>query len=345
MCKNPLKGFTIGTTLSGKAELKITSYAVDHVERVNGAWIVADNPRVSAYADKVSRDWQEIPCGHCVDCRLQHSRTWANRCLMELAFYEPFECWFITLTYDDEHLLDVGSNMFAGTLVKEDLQKFWKRLRFKANYDGDPARIRYYACGEYGHRPGPNGSGLRPHYHAILYGYPLVDIVPWCKSKTGHQLFRSEKLESIWKNGIVAISPVTWDTAAYTARYILKKNIINDKVYHKENVIPEFTTMSRNPGIGRDYYEKYKGRIYDFDEIILKTEEGGIKVKPPRYFDNLYERIEPDNLKEIKEKRKEMRDASTILKMSRTDKDYLDQLRTEEEVLVGKIKALRRDKL
>lgn len=345
MCKHPLKAFTIGTTLSGKADLKITSYNTDHVEKVNGVWIAAENARTSAYAEKVSREWQEIPCGHCVDCRLQHSRMWANRCMMELNYYEPCECWFLTLTYDDEHLLDVGSRIFAGTLVKEDLQKFWKRLRRDADYHGDPARIRYFACGEYGTKPSENGKGFRPHYHAILYGYPLVDIEPWTRSKTGHQLFKSPKLERIWKNGIVSLSPVTWDTCAYTARYVLKKAFKDSKLYQKENVIPEFTTMSRDPGIGRDYYEEHKKKIYDFDEIIIQTSDGGIKVKPPRYFDNRFEAENEEEIKKIKERRREKAETVTLNKMCQTDLEYLDMLRNEEMQLMNKVKSLKRNKI
>lgn len=343
MCKHPLKGFTIGTTQNGKAELKICSYSTDHVEKVNNVWIAAENSFVSNYATDVSREWQEIPCGKCVDCRLQHSRMWANRCMMELAYYDPCECWFITLTYDNEHLPDVGSSVFAGTLVKEDLQKFWKRLRRNAEYHGDPARIRYFACGEYG-----TGTSLfRPHYHAILYGFPLVDIVPWGKSKSGNMLFRSNKLEEIWNKGIVAISPVTWDTCAYTARYVMKKldKTYNGKLYEKENVIPEFITMSRNPGIGRQYYEDNKDKIYRFDEIILKTNDGGIKVKPPKYYDSLYECEAPEKLEIIKNKRKENTETNRLLKLSHTDLSYLDMLIAEERKMVSKIKSLRRDKV
>lgn len=338
MCKHPLKGFTIGTTASGKAELKITSYNCDHVEKVNNVWIPAESKFVSNYASQVSRDWQEIPCGHCIDCRLQHSRMWANRCMMELNYYDPCECWFLTLTYDEEHVPKVQSDIFQGTLVKEDLQKFWKRLRRDADYHGDPARVRYFACGEYGIRG-------RPHYHAILYGYPLVDLVTWTQSKSGYIIYRSNKLEKIWGKGIVALSPVTWDTCAYTARYVLKKSNKIDKIYKIENVCPEFITMSRNPGIGRDYYEEFKDKVYKFDEIILKTQEGGIKVKPPRYFDNLYECKDPDDLKNIKEERKKKRDSLSLLKMSQTDLDYLDMLRAEEETLMSRIKSLRRDKI
>lgn len=318
---------------------KIVSYSADHVEKVCGVWRMANNRIVSPYAESVVREYQEIPCGHCIDCRLKYSREWANRCMMELSYYEPVECWFLTLTYDNEHLCDVNSDIFPGTLVKEDLQRFWKRLRRYNEYHDIPGNIRYYACGEYG------SNTLRPHYHAIVYGLPVVDLESWERSKSGFTLFRSPLLEKIWQNGIVCLSPVTWDTCAYTARYVLKKVDHDIKLYHKEGVEPEFIVMSRRPGIGRKYYDEHSKNIYRFDEIILKDKDGGRKVRPPKYFDSLFEAADPTAYEEIKNKRKEKAEAATLLKMSHTDLGYLDQLRVEEEALISRIKALRRDKI
>lgn len=103
--------------------------------------------------------------------------------------------------------------------------------------------------------------------------------------------------------------------------------------------------MSRRPGIGREYYDLNKDQIYKFDEIILSTDKGGKKVKPPKYFDDLYEHECPEAYEEIKNKRKECADSIRKSKLSRTDLEYLDYLKAEEQALVGKLKALRRDKI
>ena len=143
MCKSPLKGFQIGLTEKGKPDYKVVSYHVDHLEKRNGIWRKEYDKFVSPYAEKVVREFTEIPCGHCVECYLNYSMTWANRCMMELTNYEPCECWFLTLTYDEEHMLTLdydvpddlkplnknGLPVTLGTLWKDDLQRFWKRLR------------------------------------------------------------------------------------------------------------------------------------------------------------------------------------------------------------------------
>lgn len=342
MCKSPLKGFAIGLTENRKTKYMITSYHVDHVEKIRGKWTKQYDSLISSLAQEYVKEYTEIPCGHCIECYLNYSQQWANRCMLELSDYEPCECWFLTLTYDDEHICSVGSDVFSGTLVKEDLQKFWKRLRKYVEREiGEASRIRYFACGEYG------STTFRPHYHAILFGFPWVDLCPIGLSKSGFPIYQSFTLTDIWKNGYVTVSPVTWETCAYTARYVLKKidKSVSQELYERNNLVPEFVTMSRRPGIGYGYFELNKDQIYDFDEIILSTSSGGKIVKPPKYYDSKYELCDPVAMEEIKNKRKEYQESNRLLKMCHTDKEYLDQLQTEAYIMHNKIKALRRDKI
>lgn len=196
MCKRPLKGFRIGTTENGKAKMKIVPYSVDHVEYVNGNWQIAESSFVSPYSSKCVTAFTEIPCGKCVECRLNYSRQWADRCMFELEDYKPSEAWFVTLTYDDDHIMDIGSDIFAGTLLKSDLQLFFKSLRRQIKYHGFGNGVRFYACGEYG------TTTFRPHYHIILYGLDLLvhdHLNFWVKTKSGYNTWRSPFLEKVWK--------------------------------------------------------------------------------------------------------------------------------------------------
>lgn len=341
MCKRPLKGFRIPNkdpTNDHKIlyDYKIASFKAHHIEKVCGKWQVSMNEFISPNCEDLIDDYIEIPCGKCIECRLAYSRNWANRCMLELLDHDPKECWFLTLTYDDMHIpnfIDDGINIY--TLRKKDLQDFWKRLRIDLERSGIKKDLRYFACGEYG------SNTFRPHYHAICYSLPIDDLVFWSKSKTGNPLFRSEYLEKIWKCGIVTVSPVSWETCAYTARYVMKKANGYDKQYFTDlGYDPEFTVMSRRPGIARKYYDKFKDKIYKFDEIILNN---GIKVKPPRYYDNLFENDNPDAYKKLKLERRESAEFSKELKLSKTNLNYEDYLKIEEEKLESKLKLLRRE--
>lgn len=93
----------------------------------------------------------KISCGQCIGCRLERSRDWALRIVQEATLHAQNS--FVTLTYADRHLPSHAS------LRKKHLQDFMKRLRFSTD-----AKLRYYACGEYG------TTSLRPHYHICLFG-------------------------------------------------------------------------------------------------------------------------------------------------------------------------------
>lgn len=343
MCKHPLKAFQIGVNdESGKPKYKICSYKTDHLEKIRQRWEPCFETFVSPFAEKVQREWIEIPCGKCIDCRLQYSRQWADRCVYESYYYPKEKCYFITLTYDNENIVDINSDVFPGTLVKEHLQKFFKRLRRDIDYHEEiiDKKLRYFACGEYG------SNTFRPHYHVLLYGINLFSLafVPWIPSKSGKNQWRSTYLENIWKKGYVTFSEFSWDTAAYVARYTLKKaRGYKREAYEKVGLLPEFVVMSRRPGIGRDYYQDFKDEFYQFDQIIIKSPDGGRKAKPPKYFDQLLEKDNPELYERIKQMRKECAEYAKEIKLKATQLGYEELLQVEEDILSRKVKLLKRD--
>jgi hypothetical protein len=271
---------------------------------------------MTCYYPRILRNGHEqfkVPCGDCIGCRLEYSRQWALRCTHEAQLYND-NC-FVTLTYNDENLpWDMSVN-------KRDLQLFMKRLR-KSQGKG----IRFYACGEYGsNKDWPDGiypvEGLgRPHYHACIFNYlpkdkvPLEEIThrPSTLTKGEFDLFYSRELERIWGKGFVTVGDVSFKSAGYVARYTAKKiRGRKDKVEeHYQGLEPEFALMSRRPGIGRPWFDKYMSDCYPKDFVTCD----GIKQKLPKFYDRAYMRYLADNDEEygtfedweaIKLKRKE----------------------------------------
>lgn len=201
----------------------------------------------------------KIPCGKCVGCRLEQSRQWAVRCMHEKRLHNASS--FVTLTYDDKHLPPNGS------LVKDDLTNFMKRLR----HETGPG-LRFFACGEYGSRTS------RPHYHVLLLNSDFTDkrIV---KSGTEYNLYESPQLSKLWTAGHHALGDVTFESAAYVARYCTKKNQNGKTV--TDGRTPEYIVMSRRPGLGHGYFEKYKSEIISHDTIIVNGYEAAL----PRFYD------------------------------------------------------------
>lgn len=223
-----------------------------------------------------------LPCGQCIGCRLERSRQWAMRCLHEASLYED-NC-FLTLTYDDEHLpvdcsLDVS-----------EFQRFMKRLRKEFG-----AGIRFYHCGEYGELL------KRPHYHAIIFNHDFEDKVLLTEDN-GFKLFSSERLSRLWPFGFCTIGALTFESAAYVARYVVKKVTGDEAESHYGGRKPEYSTMSRRPGIGRGWYEKFHSDVFPSDEVIIN----GRSVKPPRYYDGLLEVSEKELFDRLKAERKRL---------------------------------------
>lgn len=272
-----------------------------------------------------------LPCGQCIGCRLERSRQWAMRCLHESSLYD-MNC-FVTLTYDEVNLPD------DGCISVRAVQLFMKRLR-KAYPDN---RIRFFLCGEYGDNFG------RPHYHVLLFNFDFVDKYLW-SVKNDNKLYRSESLERVWPYGHALIGDVTFDSAAYVARYVMKKvtgDLADDHYVDKDSGFirtPEFVTMSRRPGIGRGWFDKYKADAYPSDFLVVN----GTKVRPPKFYDGLYELDNPVDYERLKAKRvSNVVHIVPLIDRLAGKSDFVrdctpDRLVVKEEVKKSRIKSLVR---
>nr|DAV77997.1 MAG TPA: Replication associated protein [Microviridae sp.] len=242
------------------------------LDPVTGKRVVLFPRKAGAYP---GYDALMLPCGRCLGCRHDYAKHWAIRCVHESQLYKD-NC-FITLTFDSLFL------PVNGSLDKSCFQLFIKRLR-KRFFGSSKSDVRYFMCGEYGAEFG------RPHYHACLFNFDFPDKVLW-KSAQDTRLYRSAILESLWSFGFSSIGDVTFESAAYVARYVLKK--INGKLAsdHYQGRLPEYTAMSRRPGIACDWYEKFKDTdVFPRDFVVLN----GSKSKVPRYYNRRYELTNPD---------------------------------------------------
>lgn len=246
---------------------------------------------------------------------------------------------FITLTYDDEHLPE------DGTLVLSDWQDFAKRTRKKYKF-------RFYHCGEYGDING------RPHYHAAIFGLDFAhDREHLRENPQGDTLYSSATLTNLWPHGLHAIGELTFSSAAYVARYIMKKQTGNSGewgsdpwrhygttvdvkpgqagTYHTSNrftLKPEYTTMSRSPGIGKTWIDKYIDDVYPYDEVIIR----GHPSQPPKFYDDQLEKINPQLLKQMK--------AARIKSAAKFEEHTTyDRLAIREEVANARMQAYSRE--
>lgn len=225
------------------------------------------------------------PCGVCIECKLKRASYIATRCVHESMMHD--ENSFLTLTFDEQHLpVDLSLNTRT-------MQLFWKKLRRFV----EPKLVKHYTSGEYG-----DGTGSRlinPHYHAILFGYDFSDKKYW-KTQNGNRLYISDALNSIWGLGYAVLGDVTFESAAYVARYTLKKVYGDDADQHYQGRLPEKSWSSQ--GLAKSWFEKYGSDVYPSDEIILRS---GRKLVPPPYYDKLLLDYNPKLWEEVQNKRAE----------------------------------------
>lgn len=264
----------------------LSAYRYGKFNPVTGKWSPTFKKSEAHFFGDPAKDYIDLPCGQCVGCRLERSRQWAIRCVNEAQMW-PENC-FITLTFDNQHIseqLGFPDDFGLWSLDVVPFQKFMKRLRKKFG-DG----IRFFHCGEYGELTN------RPHYHAILFNIDFPDKYLWNVSN-GFRLYRSPILEKLWPFGNSLIGDVTFESAAYVARYVMKKVNGNLAEEHYHGRKPEYITMSRRHGIGYDWFMKYRTDVYPHDYVVVRD---GLKCRPPRFYDKIFDIIDPEMMYEIK---------------------------------------------
>lgn len=207
-------------------------------------------------------------CGQCLPCKINASRVWKHRILLENLIHD--ESTFITLTYSDEFLSTFDGD--KNSVHKRHVQLFMKRLRRIL----DGKEIRFFAVGEYGDKT------WRPHYHIIIFGI-------------GPQYIKT--VERAWSNnnkvpiGFVSAGDVNNNSAAYIAQYTIKKLTNGNDPRVKEQLKgknPEFMLSSRkNGGIGigaiRKIGKELKENKYVPKKVIRNIKFGGQSVPLGRY--------------------------------------------------------------
>lgn len=188
---------------------------------------------------------------------------------------------FITLTFSDEGLEKrlKENGIQIASIAKEDVQKFFKRLR----KGWTESKIKYFACGEYGEQYG------RPHYHAIIIG------LDYCN------LLHRKRVRDSWSYGNTYFGTVTPDSIRYVVSYIQKayasKKIEPEKYF--PNVNKPFQLQSQK--IGLDYYMILENEILKTGTIKYQGKE---RTLPRYYHKKIKDKLSPEVKFNLQQKQK-----------------------------------------
>lgn len=267
-----------------------------------------------------------LACGQCIGCRIAQARQWALRCIHEASLYGDHNS-VVTLTYNDKSLPP------GGTLRKADAQQFMRRLRRRfsgvVKVNGERP-IRFFLCGEYGDQLS------RPHYHVMLFNHEFSEMEFWRKTDAGSLLYRDPCLEGedgLWPHGHSEIGEMSVETAAYISGYCVKKITGSDAACHylagdpdtgeAYYLEPEFINMSRRPGIGKGWFDKFGSSDVWPKDFITRS---GKVYSVPKYYDKLLDAISPEEMAAIKAERRRKAEQEEKMSMKRE----MQRLRAKE---------------
>lgn len=257
-----------------KDQLKLAKFGLSKFQSLNN---ISRKEDIDCVISLVS-----IPCGRCSECLQARAREWSFRILVEAEQHKE-RTWFLTLTYDDDHVPK------DRMLKKDEVSIFNKALKQKLNNVGLDSKFRFYAVGEYG------GETARCHYHGIYFGLDIPDLDLKFR-KDGKEYYNSSFLSSVWNKGFVVVSEVDVSTACYVARYCDKKKLLTkeQKEYLKaKGVEPEYSVMSRRPGIGSCYTEKIVENVKN-NILTLHIKDNSFSI--PRYYTKKFEEVLPEDI-------------------------------------------------
>lgn len=128
-----------------------------------------------------------VPCGKCYACNMNKKLSWLFRFQVEEE--NSLQSYFVTLTYDNDHLTDVN---------KKHLQNYFRFLRREKHV------FKYYAIGEYGTKTN------RPHYHAAIF------LQSQTQKKFEHDL------EKKWNHGNILTQKLEIGSMNYVLHYHIR---------------------------------------------------------------------------------------------------------------------------
>ena len=353
-CYHPLIGYDLGINKeTGKRNIKVMPSVNIDLQKT-----LESNPNSML-----------IPCGKCIGCRMDYSRRWADRMMLELESCSG-KGVFVTLTYDCRNVVDIEGKKVVdckypniniregekcprslicgyyckqnGSLYKAHVPTFMKDLREDLRNNKN-LFIRFYACGEYGDA---TKNTHRPHYHLILFGIGLDDLENLRHvgfNELRQEVYSSDTISRHWPYGFISVGDVSWKSCAYVSRYITKKALdpTDEDFLDAYGKAHMFSLMSRRPGIGKPYLESHPDCL-DFSTIYLSTKDGAKKLNTPKYFVKSLESTDKEKYDKIIAERALYAQNSMYSKLNQTDLELSDYLLVEEDKMLRKIKSLKR---
>lgn len=294
-----------------------------------------------------------VPCGRCYNCQSAKRGAFALRCRSEMQLYKFTGCnYFVTLTYDDDHLfsfkskrqvkeylttqyqkLEKDRNYDIFLLEKKKISLFMRKLRRHLRDRFQVTNYKFILSGEYG------SLHNRPHYHFLFFSPQFI-----------REDFFHNLLSELWLNGTNEVQLMHDANINYVGKHSVKSDF---GCLYQQKFAPAFMLYSTKRGaVGYHLkHDPFIARLYFSGQKYIKL--GKYVYYFPRY---LQKEFHPDNLTELElqtleKDTGEMYDRHMFLHDSGTTpffvkaqlmrEDILKRLKYEKFRLLKKVKKTR----
>lgn len=201
-----------------------------------------------------------VPCGKCVGCRTMKSNAWRIRLKHETEYTKHKNAYFVTLTIDPEHLVDISSD--PSKYIRRFLERYRKQFG---------KSLRHWFISELGHENG------RLHFHGIIY-----DFAPGVLGRSEYKCYKSVNkiLRGLWQYGSTWVGYCNVKTTSYIVKYMTDPQKLPSGEYYKPIILT-------SPGIGKCYTDQPWVRSWHHqteDGLWYILSSTGHKMALPRYY-------------------------------------------------------------
>lgn len=221
-----------------------------------------ENRRMNKYEELLIPRRILVPCGRCPQCIRRRQRDWKVRIMAEHKAYNFRGCFFVTLTFDDDHLLKFwkgdGAPRITQNFSDYDLSRiirlFLERVRKKTGRS-----IRHVFIPEFGDPVRHTG---RLHLHGLLFGCTID----------------RDTLLSCWSNGHIHVHYYCdARTSGYITKYMTKD---------MHNKVPVFVSSGIGESLVNSSTRKLAERILRGLSADTRLDFNGFKYGMPLYVYN-----------------------------------------------------------
>ena len=200
----------------------------------------------------------DVPCGRCDECRSLGMSDWQTRLSYEIdALYKRNGvAVFLTFTYNDLNLPKFDfDGVVSSCFDRKGVLRFLNNLKVNAYKKFGVSSYKYFFVSEYGKHT------KRPHYHALFFLEPAVNVVEFCELcrslwRYGFMFPKFDKARGVYVDNFNKPCSVTIRSLAGGAKYV-SKYVTKDLSFYNLPFVSAYIDKHKNNDLIKNALPKH----------------------------------------------------------------------------------------